>query len=198
MPLMAPIMLERRFRAVYSMMRVGRHLEENTAVVTKALYGLALVSAVGFALSLLVHLGAWVGVAPPKAAWGLHIGIFVVWVPTVLVSQQLTRHFTRRELWKAALRGAPAWTAIALKCLMVYAIANFVLFMFQDTQGQESNDALQARGFSGHWLMFYGAAAAVLYSAAQLREHGDRPRVCFNGHAVSLTAHFCEQCGAPV
>jgi hypothetical protein len=166
-------------------------------VATKALYGLALVAVLGFVSSLLVHLAAWAGVAPPKAAWGLHVGIFVVWLPTVFVAQQLTRDVKRNEFWTAALRGAPTWASMALKCLMVYALANFGLFIFQ-LNGHKPDDALQARGFSGHWLIFYGAAAATLYSAARLRDCGDRPRACLNGHAVSLTAQFCEQCGAPV
>jgi hypothetical protein len=148
---------------------------------------------------MLVHLAAWAGVAPPKAAWALHVGIFVVWLPTVLVAQGLTRDFKQREFWTAALRGAPPWANTALKWLMGYAIANFLLFMFQGIEGAAKPDeAVQARGFSGHWLIFYGAAAATLYSAAQLREHGDSPRTCLNGHAVSLSARFCDQCGAPV
>ncbi len=168
-------------------------------MLTKALYGLAVLALLGFAVSLLVHLAAWAGIAPPKAAWGLHFGIFVVWLPTVLVSQGLTREFKQREFWNAALRGAPPWASTALKGLMAYAIANFVLFMFQTTQGgAKPDEAAEARMFSGHWLIFYGAAAATLYSAAQLREHGDRPRTCLNGHAVSVAARFCEQCGAPV
>ncbi len=167
-------------------------------MVTKALYGLAVLAALGFAVSLVVHLAAWAGVAPPGAAWGLHIGIFLVWLPTVLVSQGLTRDFKQREFWTAALRGAPPWVPTALKWLMGYAIANFLLFMFQTTQGPKADAAVQARGFSGHWLIFYGAAAATLYSAVQLRQHGDKPRTCLNGHTVPLTARFCEQCGAPL
>jgi len=166
--------------------------------VTKALYGLTGLAILGFALSLLVHMSAWAGIAPPKVAWGLHVGIFVVWIPTVFVSQPLTRDFKGREFWPAALRGAPAWTPTALKGLLIYALLNFGLFILQQGKGHRPDEALAARGFSGHWLMFYGAAAAVLYSAARLRQFGDSPRACLNGHNVSLTAQFCDQCGAPV
>ena len=168
-------------------------------MVTKGLYALAILAAAGFAVSLLVHVAAWAGVAPPQAAWALHVGILVVWLPTVLVSQGLTRNFKQRDFWTAALRGAPPWTPVALKWLMGYAVVNFLLFIFQTILGARSNDpALQARGFSGHWMIFYGAAAATLFSAGQLRERGDQPRVCVNGHAVSLSAQYCEQCGSPV
>jgi hypothetical protein len=166
-------------------------------VAIKGLYALAVLAGIGFVVSLLVHVAAWAGIAPPQAAWALHIGIFVVWLPTVLVSQGLTRDFKQRDFWTAALRGAPSWAPMVLKWLMGYAVVNFLLFMFQT--GARGNDpALQARGFSGHWMIFYGAAAATLFSAGQLREHGDRPRLCLNGHTVSLLAQYCEQCGSPV
>src|SRR6266540_914652 len=45
----------------------------------------------GFFASLLVHLLALIGLPSPfgSATWLLHIGIFVVWLPTVLVAQRL-------------------------------------------------------------------------------------------------------------
>ncbi len=48
-------------------------------------------SAIGLFLSLWVHLGAVMGrlVAPEAFFWMLHIGIFIVWLPTVLVAQRL-------------------------------------------------------------------------------------------------------------
>jgi hypothetical protein len=161
------------------------------------LYGLAVVAAGGFVVSAAVHLGAWAGLAPPAIAWALHGGIFVVWLPTVLVAQTLTKDFKQREFWTAALRGAPPWVSTALKWLAGYAALNFLLFALQTTTGEPS-PAIEARMFSGHWLIFYGAGAATLYSAAQLRDHGERPRVCLNGHTVSLSAQYCEQCGSPV
>jgi hypothetical protein len=36
-------------------------------------------------------------------------GIFVVWFPTILVMNGLTRDFKQMDLWKAALRGCPSW-----------------------------------------------------------------------------------------
>jgi hypothetical protein len=168
-------------------------------VATKGLYALAMLTTAGFVVSLLVHGAAWAGVAPPQAAWALHIGIFVVWLPTVLVSQRLTRDFKQGDFWTATLRGAPPWAPVALNWLMGYAVVNFLLFMVQTGLGGKGDDpALQARGFSGHWMIFYGAAAATLFSAARLRERGDPPRQCLNGHVVSLSAEYCERCGSPV
>jgi len=57
--------------------------------------------------------------------------------------------------------------------------------------------AARFRIASGHWMVFYGLSAAVLYSALHAAEI-DRGRKCLNGHAVSAVARFCELCGAPV
>jgi len=139
-------------------------------VTTKALYGLAALALVGLALSLRVHANAWQGVAPPKGAWALHVGIFIVWLPAILALRPLNRDVKSGDAWRVALRGAPAWTPVVLQCLTVYAVANFGLFMYQSPpRGTSPDEALVARGFSGHWLLFYGAGAAMLYSAARLR-----------------------------
>jgi hypothetical protein len=66
---------------------------------------------VGLVLSILSHLAALLGTQRPlgdQAFW-LHMGIFVVWIPTVLVSQRLTSGVDRKDFWNAALRGCPAW-----------------------------------------------------------------------------------------
>ena len=133
-----------------------------------------------------------------KLVWGLHIGIFVVWIPTVLISMQTTRYANRKDFWKIALAGCPAWMRRGFYVLFGYAILNFIVF-FATTANQSKQQTGDAppsvvRGFSGHWMIFYGAAFAVLYSrihAPQLY----RERRCSQGHAVSPTARFCPECG---
>jgi hypothetical protein len=60
------------------------------------------------------------------------------------------------------------------------------------------------RGFSGHWMAFYSAALAILYSAAvnppsdQLFQ--SRPfaqNSCVNGHPLTATQRFCPNYGQP-
>jgi hypothetical protein len=159
-----------------------------------------LLAAVGFVLSVAAHLAAVAGSPIPfgKAVWALHIGIFVVWLPTVLVAYRLTRGTTRKDFWKIALVGCPKWMRTALYILFGYAILNFVLF-FAATAGQPQpeGDAPPevVRGFSGHWMVFYGAAFATLYSASVIGYSG-MDRRCPNGHSVTITAKFCEECGA--
>ena len=157
---------------------------------------------VGFILSVAAHLSAIAGLPIPfgHAVWVLHIGIFVVWLPTVLVAYRLTRGAKRKDLWKVALVGCPTWMRMALYGIFGYAILNFVLFM-ATTAGhpQPRGDAPPevVRGFSGHWMVFYGAAFATLYSASVIGYSG-MDRKCPNGHSVTITAKFCEECGAPL
>src|SRR5687768_13550080 len=128
-------------------------------------------AAVGFILSVAAHLSALAGSPIPfgKAVWALHIGIFVVWLPTVLVAYRLTRGATQKDFWKIALVGCPKWMRTALFIVFGYAILNFVVFMattasHSPAKGESSPEVV--RGFSGHWMAFYGAAFATLYSAS--------------------------------
>ena len=63
----------------------------------------------GLVLSLIVHISALLGMPSPfgEIVWGLHIGIFIVWIPSVIVMNSLVKDFKQKDLWKAALRACP-------------------------------------------------------------------------------------------
>jgi len=164
------------------------------------LYPLMVLAACGLALSIAAHCMALAGVPIPggKLVWGLHIGIFVVWIPTVLTSMQTTRYANRKDFWKVALAGCPVWMRRAGYLLFGYAILNFIV-CFANTASQPKQHTGDAppsviRGFSGHWMIFYGAAFAVLYSRIHAPELY-RERKCPLGHTASPTARFCSECG---
>ncbi|MDQ6628573.1 MAG: zinc ribbon domain-containing protein [Pseudomonadota bacterium] len=157
-------------------------------------------AAVGLLLSICAHLAALFGLPLPgrNAVFGLHVGIFVVWLPAVIVATRTTRAANRKDFWRTALSGCPVWMRRGLYMLFAYAILNFVIFMVGGTHGGQSGGAPMAsevRGFSGHWMMFYAAAFAILYSAVHA-PHLLRDRKCANGHAVAPTAQFCPECGS--
>jgi hypothetical protein len=159
-------------------------------------------AAIGFILSVAAHLAAIVGSPIPfgKAVWALHIGIFVVWLPTVLVGIRFTRGCNRRDYWKVALAGCPKWIRTGLYLLFGYAMLNFIVFIaMTPAQSRPKGDAPPevVRGFSGHWMVFYGAAFATLYSASVIG-YSWMDRKCRNGHSVPATAKFCEECGVPL
>ena len=164
------------------------------------LFPLMLLAGLGFALSLVAHLASFGGARLPggSAVFALHAGIFVVWIPTVLVLNRVSRGARRRDLWKVALSGCPRWLRLAVPIIFGYGFLNFLLFMASTVGSPKTatGDAAPGvvRGFSGHWLIFYSAAFAVIYSArnwpALLLD-----RRCSSHHVVSPTAQYCESCG---
>jgi hypothetical protein len=163
----------------------------------------AVLATIGLVLSLTVHVSSLLGMPSPlgEASWALHIGVFVVWFPAVLASRGLVKDFKQEDFWKAALRACPTWMKYMTSLFFVYAIVNFLTFMLLDVGGGKidpgsgGTPSSVLRGFSGHWMAFYSAAMALLYSRIHVAEH-DAARRCPDGHPVSPSAKFCEECGA--
>jgi len=137
----------------------------------------------GWTLGLIVHL---LSIADYNVSdkvpfvWLLHFGIFVVWLPGVFI-------LIKNEGLNVFRQTPRCLTMIALAGFF-YAILNFVLVMTishfgvpdikngqfilhdhgkliktlteQEYHHYKVNDV---RGFSGHWLAFYGLAAAILF-----------------------------------
>ena len=139
------------------------------------LYFFAAFSAVGLVLSLASHAAALMGTSGPLGdhVWELHIGIFVVWIPAVFASTRLTRNVPRKDAWKAALRGCPDWMKYMTYGFFGYALLNFASLFITAPHGmpavQGGGPGLMppqiVRGFSAHWMAFYSAALALLWSA---------------------------------
>jgi hypothetical protein len=158
----------------------------------------SLLAFAGFFASLLVHLTTFLGVDPSRYVpwiWGLHIGIFVVFIPMV-VAQGRNR---RKDYWQKVFAPMPLWARYLLRALFFYAIINFALFLFLSRGGvpdvrdgkyvlhnhgqvirelsaeeYERQKAYVLRGFSGHWMVFYLLPA--LYFWYRKDEAGDLSR----------------------
>lgn len=158
---------------------------------------LSVLAAIGFVLSVCVHVAAVCGVVPPigQAVWLLHIGIFVVWFPTVLIARRVSRAEHRKDVWKMLWAGCPRWMRWVWYVLVPYVALNFIYFVATSSGHHQPRDlAATLRAFSGHWMIFYGAAFMTLYSVTH-RPEFLRPRTCLRGHAVSITDQFCSICG---
>jgi hypothetical protein len=148
------------------------------------LYPFLMLAAVGLALSLIVHINSLFGAANPlgERAWLLHVGIFIVWLPAVLVVNNLARNFKRKDLWRASLRGCPRWMKLMVYFFFGYALVNFIMVMFVHTGsgnalpngGSHSHDF---RGFSGHWMVFYATALALMYSYIKVKSNENKESV---------------------
>lgn len=160
-------------------------------------------SALGLLLSLIVHFAALFGMplTLPFNAMSLHMGVFVVWIPTLIVAYSATRDVPRRDQWRAMLRGCPDWLHYLTYGFFGYAILNFFLFVIglpdvaPTTIGETPSNIVL--GFSGHWMVFYCMAFATLYGATQ-RETLGLIRRCPQWHQVSLSAKYCERCGETI
>ena len=164
---------------------------------------LLLLAALGFALSVAAHIASIAGITLPggKAVWLLHIGVFVVWLPTVVIAIRVTRGERRKDFWKVVLSGCPPWMRGLAYGLIAYAVVNFIYFVVTATAIPKGHHIMSGdpppaiiRGFSGHWMIFYGAAFMTLYSVVMKRELL-RGKFCPRGHAISVTDEFCPQCG---
>ena len=162
-------------------------------------YPLTLVAATGFGLSAMCHLLSWFHLAPPggEAAFALHVGIFVVWIPLALQSNRAAAPADPNS-FDRVLAQLPGWARSGVSALFAYSLVNFVAFLVL-THGYPKHGIpvwLLLRGFSGHWMVFYYIGAATLYSASRLGPQGERH--CPLGHDVSPFAKYCETCGAAV
>ena len=159
-------------------------------------------AALGFITSACVHIGALLGIQVITQPMLLGPGIFIVWLPTVLISKRLVKDFKQKDFWKAALRGCPDWMRKGVGILFAYAIINFALFIINAPNGGHTQihgpqTFAEIRGFTGHFMIFYAVAFASLYSAIQTAKSDPTLR-CPSGHPVPPSAKFCEQCGAEI
>lgn len=126
-------------------------------------------SAIGLGLSLWVHLVSIAGrkVAPHAFIGILHVGIFVVWFPAVLVAIKRVGNTNRKDFWKVVVRGSPEWVRYMVYGFLAYAVVNFLIFIPSVVSDRTETMSVTAwRAFSGHWMAFYSAALAILYSAS--------------------------------
>lgn len=158
------------------------------------------IAACGFSLSAVLHLCALAGQAP---AWllplvdtysgALTLGIFVVWVPAVLLSQYMQIKRQEQFSWNSSLAGCPRWMRYAVGGLFIYAFGNF----FLSVRHAETELFGAMRTFSGHWMLFYGVAFTIFYSIWR-RPQLMRPQLCPLGHHVGHHDHFCPECGTRI
>ena len=164
-----------------------------------ALVPFMLLAALGFLLSVAAHVASIAGVPLPagQSIWLLHTGVFVVWLPTILISNKVMQGERRKDMWKIMLSGCPRWMRLLGYSVAAYVVVNFIYFMATSSGKAHytgSPPPSVIRGFSGHWMLFYGMAFMTLYSVKA--KPGLLGRVvCSNGHAIASTDQFCRVCG---
>ena len=149
-------------------------------------------SAFGLIASAAVHVSTFVGVDPLDVfpqVWIFHLGIFVVLIPAIILGNRAPRHDNLSG--QGLFDMAPRWVRVLTTTLFIYAMVNFALFVVLMREGGAQREpdgsfvvaykgdvirkigedefhrlqAYKARGFSGHWMMFYAVGAAIIMSA---------------------------------
>jgi hypothetical protein len=129
------------------------------------LWPLALASLLGFLVSLWVHIGTWMGRTPGAHFWILHVGIFLVWLPAMFVSQSISKK--QKDFWKILQKDFPPWMRYMAKGFFCYALINFLFCWISIAARREGTEALGWRLSSGHWMLFYLAAMGIHYVGAR-------------------------------
>jgi hypothetical protein len=132
---------------------------------------LAFVSIVGLLLSIACHILGWLDREPP---WGtsnffLHAGIFVVWIPLIVFAQH-TKPKGSRGNFEHLLAEMPGWVRKASMGLLLYEVANFGYYIYCTRQYPRNAVPFPVllRGFSGHWMLFYGWSVAGFVALGRL------------------------------
>ena len=193
-------LLSSRSPSAASPLEIHRYWNPLPIWLTRVLPLFEALAIIGFAMSVLVNVGAltsrW---TPPSYFWALHVGIFVVFFPAVFVAQKRVGSTHRRDFWKVVLKGAPDWMKYFLYAVFAYAsaigIPSWIRIVHEPSGPPQSSGFGEWAAFSGIWMVFYWASFAILYAATQQERLGPR---CVNGHLASPGAEFCSQCGQPI
>jgi len=171
-------------------------------VLLRLLKPLVVLSTVGFALSLYELLaGNFFGksLEPDALFVLLHLGVFAVWLPTMLVVKARFGTLKHRDFWKTLMRGTPAWVKYLFYVVIGYETVTSFVFFVKAFGSQPAATGAAAPPmlwfFADVWIVFYAAGFAILYSA--MLSAAQAPR-CTNGHLALRGASFCTLCGQPV
>jgi hypothetical protein len=161
----------------------------------------AVLAAAGLVASAAVHFSTFTGVDPLDLApcvWVLHVGIFVVFIPAIYLANRAKTG--KSQSLAAEFPHAPRWMVWMTGLFFAYAFVNFAVFIFLMREGsphqrEDGTYALTdhgrtvraiseeefhrrqgylARGFSGHWMLFYSASLLALVSSLRTPRGGRR------------------------
>src|SRR5687768_11798736 len=106
-------------------------------MVMKHLPWFVRLSAIGLVLSMVVHISTWLGLSVSPAAMCLHFGVFIVWIPTMIIALGERSSIGGLFGWTNLLRGAPPWLRYMCYALFFYAIVNFWIVFGRGDKGAD-------------------------------------------------------------
>ena len=147
-------------------------------------YGvLALIAAAGLIASVACHLMGWLGIEPPggKSVVWLHVGFLVLAFPLVVFANRTMPRPGHGNL-EHLLAELPKWVRVVFYGLFVYALLNFAFFIYSTRQYPKHGVpfTMELRGFSGHWMLFYGIETIGFTALGRLARRAKEERIRIN------------------
>jgi hypothetical protein len=124
---------------------------------------LSVAAVIGFVTSAALNVLAFTPAAVSNVPPALLLGMFLVWVPTVLVTRGAASKRSMQDYWVHAFDGGRPWFRIASRILAVYGFFSVVFFMFIQDRAKSSDGTLTMLAMM---MLFYGIAAMVLDASA--------------------------------
>lgn len=132
---------------------------------------LAVIAASGFVASFACDVMGWFHVQPPlgRSVFILHVGFIALWFPLVTFANRTMPKGAKNNL-EHLLAEFPPWLRRVSTLLFIYALLNFAYFMYCTGQypKHELPFYIELRGFSGHWMLFYGMATMGFIALARI------------------------------
>ena len=121
---------------------------------------LIIVSAIGFAISFVVHLLTVFALyqVSNNVIMILTAGILIVWLQSSKNLKVMHRSNPERHPWKTAISLCPEWIKYLFYFFILYALINFGLTMSFGKSDEFFNfevSQVKLRGISGFWMVFY-------------------------------------------
>lgn len=150
-------------------------------------------AALGLVASLYIAIQSFMGRKFGMQIFTLHVGVFVVFAPAVLLMIFVQRQGgSGKDIWKDLLSQFPGWT----KYLFYGLFAAAVIATTITGRAGVQNDSSGVLGFAGVWAIFYGSSLLTYIAAYRMRVavlHG-----CPRGHGVEHGSRRCGECGRPL
>ncbi len=152
------------------------------------MFPLFLLSALGLVVSFAIHLSSFIPgrIVEMGQVWPMHVLIFPLFL---IMIHRTNKDSTSGKQGSFPPADAPRWMSLLITVLFIYALVNFAMLLVHTYNGgprrrdgkyvqqnhgrvikeiteTEYNQlrAWEARGFSGHWMLFYSAPMAAFYA----------------------------------
>lgn len=138
---------------------------------------LIFISAAGLVLSAAVHFCSLFHIyEPPRGLMMLiYIGAIATIYSAIIISRKTRNEIDVEDYKKAIFFACPKWLSMMNGFFIMYVLGGLIFLVFKryfvgsSVANEQGIPANGFRGFSGHWMVFYSLALALLCSCRRLK-----------------------------